>query len=271
MGESRTGSGGTFLWKASRPRRRAAPPVVFLPGLGPHSTGRTVAQRLLQRLEVLRLAGTFEVWLVGRRGRLRRGTTIADLAEEHAAAIRCRFDRPVDVIGESTGGSIALQLALDHPEVVKRLVLVSAAARLRHRGEEAQEEVADRVREGRPREAAATMLAMTDDRRIRKRLLRVIGLVLGRLAIGRNDRDLVLTIEAEDGFDLQRDLSKVKAPTLLIGGGRDGYYSPELLARTAAGMPDAVHLDLPRKGHLSAMVDGSVRRAIRAHLEPERE
>ncbi|HET6825733.1 MAG TPA: hypothetical protein VFH64_07390, partial [Amnibacterium sp.] len=72
-------------------------------------------------------------------------------------------------------------------------------------------------------------------------------------------------------FDLQRDLSKVKAPTLLIGGGRDGYYSPELLARTAAGMPDAVHLDLPRKGHLSAMVDGSVRRAIRAHLEPERE
>lgn len=266
---SRTGSAPTFLWRASPPRVRAAPRVVYLPGLGPHSTGRTPRQRLLQRLEVLGLALTFEVWLVGRRSPVHEGMSIADLAAEHASAIRSRFDRPVDVIGESTGGSIALQLALDHPDVVKRLVLVSAAARLRPRGEEAQDEVAARVRAGHPRAAAATMLATTNEGPIRRRLLYLAGLVLGRLVIGRDDPELVLTIEAEDGFDLRGDLSRVAAPTLLIGGGRDGYYSPEFLARTADGIPSAVHVELPRKGHLSAMLDGAVRRAIRAHLQPE--
>lgn len=259
----------TFLWRASPPRLHPAPPVVYLPGLGPHSTGRTPGQRLLQRFEVLGLARHFDVWVVGRRRPLQRGTSIADLAEEHASAIRRRFDHAVDVIGESTGGSIALQLALDHPDVVRRLVLVSAAARLRRRGEKAQEEAADRVREGHPREAAATILATTNEHPIRRRLLQLAGLVLGRLVIGRDDRELVLTIEAEDGFDLERDLSEVSAPTLLIGGGRDGYYSPELLARTAARIPDAVHVDLPRKGHLTAMVDRAVRRAIRAYLQRE--
>jgi pimeloyl-ACP methyl ester carboxylesterase len=258
-----------FLWRASPPRLRPAAPVVYLPGLGPHSTGRTPGQRLLQRLEVLGLARTFEVWLVGRRSPVRQDASIAVLAAEHASAIRSRFDVPVDVIGESTGGSIALQLAVDHPEVVKRLVLVSAAALLPRRAAEAQENAAGSLREGHPRDAAATILATTNEHPIRRRLLHLAGYVLGRLAIGRNDRELLRTIDAEDGFDLRTHLSKVRAPTLLIGGGRDGYYSPELLEQTAAGIPDAEHVDLPRKGHLTAMLDTAVVSAIRAHLRPD--
>ena len=224
---------------------------------------------MLQRFEVLALARTFEVWLVGRRSRVREGASIADLAAEHASAIRSRFDHPVDVIGESTGGSIALQLAVDHPEVVHRLVLVSAAALLREQGAEAQQDAAASVREGHPRDAAATILATTNDHPIRQRLLYLGGYVLGRLVIGRSDAELLRTIDAEDDFDLRRQLSRVSAPTLLIGGGRDGYYSPGLLEQTAAGIPDAVHVDLPRKGHLSAMLDSAVGRAIRAHLRPD--
>lgn len=256
------------LWRASPRRRRPLPPVVYLPGLGPHATGSTPRQRLLQRLEVLGLARTFEVWLVARRTPVPPDATIADLASDHARAVRARFDRPIDVVGESTGGSIALQLAIDHPEQVRRLVLVSAAARMRRQGERAQREAAGDVRAGRARAAAATILGTTTERPALRLLLRAAGYLLGRLAIGSSDRDLVRTIDAEDGFDVTGDLGAVSAPTLLIGGGEDGYYSPELLARTAARMPDAVHLDLPRKGHLSAMLDRSVRKAIRDHLLP---
>lgn len=256
-----------YLWRAT-PRRRAAEkaPLVYLLGLGPHSTGRTRRQRVLQRLEVLALGLTFDVWLVGRRAPLSTGTTIAGLAEEHARAIRSRFDHPVDLVGESTGGSIALQLALDHPDVVNRLVLVSAAAQLLRAGRDAQRDAALNLRAGNPRRAAGAMLAATTSDTGRSRLLRLAGWVLGRLVVGRSDHDLILNIEAEHGFDVRHGLSRITAPTLLIGGARDGYYSPGLFRQTAALVQDGVYLEQPKKGHLTATTDVTVRRAIRAHL-----
>lgn len=256
----------SYLWRASTPRSGSVPPVVFLPGLGPQTVGRTRAQRLLQRLEVLGLAGEFEVWLLARRAALRPGTTIEDLAQEHAEAIRLRFDRPVDVIGESTGGSVALQLAVTHPQLVNRLVIVSAAARMRQEGQTAQRGVARSIRGGDRRRAAGAMLGMTTRHAGRARLLRLLGYLLGSLAIGGDDDGLAVMIDAEDGFDIRADLANISAPTLLIGGAQDGYYTPGILRETAARIPNAAHLQLPRKGHLSVGLDRGVRRAIREYL-----
>lgn len=197
-----------------------------------------------------------------------KGTSMTDLARDHAAAILARFPDGVDVVGESTGGSIALRLAIDHPGAVRRLVVISAAGRMRRRGAEAQNATADDLRAGDPRAAAATMLAGTDDRRAVRAVLRLVGLLAGRLAIGFADRDLVRLIDAEDGFDVEGELERIAAPTVLIGGHRDGYFSPELLARAARRIPDAVAVDLPGKGHLSAALDGSVRKVIRERLLP---
>lgn len=264
-GESDSAMDGSFLWRAS-PRLRSAPPVVFLPGLGAHSLGRTRGQRLLQRLEVLGLARTFQVWLLARRAPLRRGITIEDLAEEHAEAIRARFGRAVDVIGESTGGSVALQLAGKHPELVNRLVIVSAAARMRREGQRAQLDAAQSIRRGDRRRAAGAMLGTTTRQAGRARMLWAAGYLLGPLVIGRDGEDLAVMIDAEDGFDVRADLARISAPTLLIGGERDGYYSPDILDETAAILPNAVHLQLPRKGHLSVARDRTVRHAIHHYL-----
>ncbi|HEX3712359.1 MAG TPA: alpha/beta fold hydrolase [Trebonia sp.] len=61
------------------------------------------------------------------------GMTIADLADWHATAFRARFGEPVDLIGASGGGVVALQLALDHPQAARRLVLCVAASRIGER------------------------------------------------------------------------------------------------------------------------------------------
>jgi pimeloyl-ACP methyl ester carboxylesterase len=53
--------------------------------------------------------------------------TMTDMADDYAAMIAEEFGRPVDVIGVSTGGSIALYLAADHPESMRRLVVHSSA------------------------------------------------------------------------------------------------------------------------------------------------
>jgi pimeloyl-ACP methyl ester carboxylesterase len=61
--------------------------------------------------------------------------------------------------------------------------------------------------------------------------------------------DLLATLDAEDEFDVRADLSRVTAPTLVIGGSRDVAYTTELFRGTAAGVRDGrVHI-FPGWGH----------------------
>jgi pimeloyl-ACP methyl ester carboxylesterase len=123
-------------------------PLVYIPGgtfehKNPTGLARTIA---LSTVRPFVRAG-FEVHLVNRRPGLPADVTMADVAADYATAIRARFGGdPVDVIGHSTGGSIVLQLIADHPEVVRRAVVASAAYRLGPVAKRAQREMARRAR-----------------------------------------------------------------------------------------------------------------------------
>ncbi|MDA1360893.1 hypothetical protein O1R50_14780 [Glycomyces luteolus] len=54
---------------------------------------------------------------------------MADIAGDYAVALHHQFRDPVDIVGSSTGGSAALQLAADHPGALRGMVLLSSAAR----------------------------------------------------------------------------------------------------------------------------------------------
>ena len=98
-----------------------------------------------------------QVFCVNRRPGLQRGMTMAALGAEHAQALRDGFDEPVDVLGASTGGSIAQQLGAEHPDVVRRLVLVSTGCRLGPYAKLVQRQIAARVRAGATRQTAVVM------------------------------------------------------------------------------------------------------------------
>jgi pimeloyl-ACP methyl ester carboxylesterase len=51
--------------------------------------------------------------------------------------------------------------------------------------------------------------------------------------------DLVITIETEDQHAFKDRLSEIKAPTLVIAGTNDPFYTPALFRETAAGIPRA--------------------------------
>ena len=62
---------------------------------------------------------------------------------------------------------------------------------------------------------------------------RIVGRLLwlaGPLFIKRDwdPSDMITTIVAEDAFDIAERLGEISAPTLVIGGGRDRFYPPEL-------------------------------------------
>ena len=129
------------------------PPLLLLAGLTPEHRNPTGLDRRMQLRSAAAFAEHFTVYLVNRRPGLPAGTTIADLAVDVATAIRHDIQRPVIVHGASTGGFIALQLGLDHPELVSRAVIASAACRLSDSGRRALTRSVEQARAGRPRQA----------------------------------------------------------------------------------------------------------------------
>src|SRR6185437_15570186 len=116
----------------------AAPPLVFLRGL-PSEPGRARGlDALTERLIVGGPARTHRVHAVGRPARLEPGATMAEVAGLYAEMLRGRFRTPAVIMGVSTGASIALQLAVDHPDLVGSLVVAAGAAALGEDGRAVQ-------------------------------------------------------------------------------------------------------------------------------------
>jgi pimeloyl-ACP methyl ester carboxylesterase len=95
------------------------PPVVLVPGTGEVAgTWERVAEGLAGSRRVL------AVELPGHGGSDWPGTySLLRMAQALAAALPQLADGPVDLVGHSLGGWVALRVAAAHPELVHRLVL----------------------------------------------------------------------------------------------------------------------------------------------------
>ena len=150
--------------------------------------------------------------------------------------------------GTSAGGAVALQLAIGYPHLVRRLVLAAAACRLSQHGADMLAEVARLVSAGDPRRASALVAG-----NLAPRPLRHAASTLAWLAnplAADNQADMLITKVAARAFIAQPDLSRVRAPSLVMGGSADPYYSENLFRLTAAGIPGGHAVIFPGKGHL---------------------
>jgi pimeloyl-ACP methyl ester carboxylesterase len=136
--------------------------------------------------------------------------TIAGLAGWHATALGDRFGEPVDLMGVSGGGVAALQLALDHPESVRRLVLCAAASRVGEHGLAELLRLVERERQG--RSAARIGSRLLAHGPLRLLLLAAFGLPGSR---PRAPGEAAL-VEALQAWDVTGRLGDVSAPTRAI-------------------------------------------------------
>jgi pimeloyl-ACP methyl ester carboxylesterase len=151
-----------------------------------------------------------------------------------------------DIIGVSTGGAIAQHFAIDHPDLVRCLVLVMAGFRLTEEGKELQRKVADLARK-RKRHAASALLGTAIIRRgIAKHVFKWFMGLMGPLMIPADASDGIVEIEAEDRHDLSDRLDRIKAETLVIGGEEDFFYP---VRETAGKIPNARLVLYPNLGH----------------------
>lgn len=244
------------------------PVVVVLPGL---STRTGVESQALVRSAfhpVMTLARSHRLVLLNRRPGLARGMTMGDIASEHAKSLRSGFDGPVAVMATSTGGSIAQQLAAEHPDVVDRLVLVSSACRLGPTGRRLQAEAAAHIRAGQLRRAAAVIAGGVVPPYRGSHAAAAAGWLLAKRLVRRRADwdDLATTLEAEDEFDLAAGREPIQARTLILAGREDRFYTPELFEETARLIPNSDLRLFPKCGHITVTRDRGFRASLARFL-----
>lgn len=191
----------------------------------------------------------FTVYYLGRKPDLPAGYSMRDMSEDYAEIIKNELGGYVSVMGLSTGGLIAQRFAVDHPELVDRLVLVSTGYTLSESGATAQRKVINFTRQGKWRAAAAAMAGVMVSGPVRPLVVAFFWL-LGKGMFGSPDSpsDGIVELEAEDSFNFKEHLADIKAPTLVIGGERDCFY---VIRETAEGIPSAKLILHKNAGHMA--------------------
>lgn len=222
------------------------PPLVLFPGMSRKPETRQLPYVALARITNRR------VFVMSRPARFPRGLTMRELAASHAEVLAEHFADPIDLIGISTGGAIALQFAVDHPGRINRLIIAAAASWLGEEGRDKLRRYGDEIAAGRTgARILASVLAPPGGEWFMAPML----WLAHQFERNSNPNDLLAAIDAEVGFDVTARLTQIRSPTLLIAGGRDRAFPLELVQATAAGIASSRLIVYPRAGHLGTMMN----------------
>lgn len=201
------------------------PPLLLIHGGG--STIQSNWGMLLPRVAPTRSVLAVELQGHGRTTPGDRPASFEGSADDVAAVLAELRLGPVDVLGFSNGGQVALQLAARHPSAVRRLIAASAPARRSGMIDGFWEGLEAGTFDDLPEPYRAADLAVSRDPEHARRMFEL-------------DRELML------GFQDFPDelLASVHAPTLVVGADHD-VVRPEHFVELAALIPDARLLIVP--------------------------
>ena len=187
------------------------------------------------------LAKEFTIYLVGRKPGLLQGYSMKDMADDYAKMIKKEFGGPVDIMGISTGGQIAHFLAADHPDVVRRLIIISAAYRLSDKAVDAERIAAEFAKQGKYNKSVKAYISLVYPPGLKKSMFMFMARLFGKSLMGcsKDPSDFLVTVEAERNMNFKDRLGEIKAPTLVMSGELDEGYTADLVRETAEGIPNA--------------------------------
>jgi pimeloyl-ACP methyl ester carboxylesterase len=167
---------------------------------------------------------------------------IPAVAERVAGHIEEKWQRPVLVCGHSTGGAIALQLAVRHPELIAGLILVDTGAHMHGHGD--VDAILRSIKDNWGPELHAAVL----DRSFHQPLDHETRAGLLEWAAAVSPQAAYDVLASQRDLDLTSELAGVGQPAIVIHGRYDRARPPEQGHELAAALPNA-EFRLVETGH----------------------
>ena len=179
---------------------------------------------------------------------------LAAVADRMAEALRDRGGEAPTVLGNGYGGFVALQMAIRHPGLVRRLVLADSGACFSEPGRQAFLAMAAGVEAGGPAkiaDVAMRRLFAPEFQEANPDLMRE-----RRNAFLRTDPAvLVAACRALATLDVRTEVGDVRIPVLVLVGEQDEATPPAMSRELAALLPDARLTVLDSCAHVPQLQD----------------
>lgn len=190
----------------------------------------------------------YTVYMFSRKNSMPEGYSIKDMAEDQ---VQIMDDLGIDkayVMGVSQGGMIAQYIAIDHPEVVEKLILAVTAPN----ANEVVKNVVTGWIDMAKKEDHVKLMMDTAEKMYSRYYLdknrRVLPLV-ARLTKPANYERFFRNAYAILDFDVRNELSKITAPTFIIAGSDDKTVGNEAAGELKEGIAGSEILVYDDLGH----------------------
>lgn len=176
------------------------------------------------------------------------GVRVEDLAGDMLQLLDCSHVDRTHIVGISMGGALALQMVLDNPQRINKLVLINTFAALR------PEKISvwfyfllrfvlvHSLGLKTQAQAVAKRIFPAQDQSELRRML--VGQVLQADPQGYR-----AAMRALARFDVRSRLSEIRTPTLIVSGERDTTVPLNTQLSLARSIPGALHQIIPNAGH----------------------
>jgi pimeloyl-ACP methyl ester carboxylesterase len=198
-----------------------------------------------------RLTQQYTVYLMSRRLNLPRGYSAKDMSDDFAGMIRADIGTPVHIMGMSSGGSSAMHFAVDHADLVNKLVLAMTGYRLNANGKEVATIWRDLALAKNWPALYQRMGVDVDEGATPQWLTKLMMRLFGKALLGqpKSGMDFAIVLESDMELDVADKLPRITAPTLVIGGANDPFYGADMIRQTAELIPNAELCLIEGGGH----------------------
>ena len=213
-------------------------PLIMIQGLNTRGIkGAALSLAYMYRI----FAKEYTVYLFDRRPVVYDGITVRDMAADIASAMDALGLKNADVFGTSQGGMIAQYLAIDRPDLVRKLVL---AVTLSRNNDTVKQVVGDWIEMAERGDMKGFVLDMAE-KMYSETYVKKYRLLMPLLTILQKPKDVkrfVILAKSCLTCDTYDILDKIKCPTLVIGGKQDKVVSGVASEEIAEKLGCALHM-----------------------------
>ena len=184
----------------------------------------------------------YTVYMFSRKNKMPEGYSIRDMADDQAYAMKKLGIEKAMVMGVSQGGMISQYLAIDHPEMVDKLILAVTAP---YANEVAREAIGFWI-EMAEKEDQVTLMVDTAKKMYSQAYLdKNLHLfpIIARVTKPKSYERFLRNAYAIMNFDARQDISRIKCPTLILAGEDDKTVGNEAPGELHSMIPgSSIHI-----------------------------